>query len=37
MPSWPFHFGDRVMDLAGYSIFISRDDVFTLPAKSSPL
>jgi hypothetical protein len=35
MPSWPFHFGDRLTDLAGYSIFLGRDHVFTLPTKSS--
>jgi hypothetical protein len=32
----PSLFGGRVTDLAGYSIFLGRDDFFALPAKGFP-
>uniref|UniRef100_A0ACD5TIR3 Uncharacterized protein n=1 Tax=Avena sativa TaxID=4498 RepID=A0ACD5TIR3_AVESA len=35
-PRWPFQIGDRVTDLAGYSLFLGDGDAFALPANEFP-
>lgn len=35
-PQWPFHVGERVTDLRGYTLFLGRGDAVALSAKEYP-